>query len=138
MKKSLNITTPNLVKSLLSAYLIYKYSKYNLCVVGPSKSRSNFTQALNYLFRTNYIKILISTMIDINDLLGTYEQISANQEMEVEGDMYAEVFKVETGRDFQSEETKFVFVESQIVKSMRDGENLVYIEVPNEAIAERI
>lgn len=52
--------------------------------------------------------------------------------------MYAEVFREEVGRDFQSEETKFVFVESQIVKSMREEDNLVYIEVPNEAIAERI
>ena len=138
LKKSLNITTPSLVKSLLSAFLIYKYSKYNLCVVGGSKARSNFTKALTYLFRSNYVKILISTMIDINDLLGTYEQISANQEMEIETDMYTDVFSQEVAKDFQSEETKFVFVESQIVRSLREEGSLVYIEVPNEAIAERI
>lgn len=102
MKKSLNITTPNLVKSLLCAYLIYKYSKFNLCVVGGSKARANFTKALTYLFRSNYVKILISTMIDINDLLGTYEQISANQDMEIEADLYSSVFSQEVTKDFQS------------------------------------
>ena len=41
-------------------------------------------KALAYLLNHNFVKILISTMIDINDLLGTYEQISATQAMDVE------------------------------------------------------
>lgn len=41
-------------------------------------------KSLAYLLNHNFVKILISTMIDINDLLGKYEQISANQTMDIE------------------------------------------------------
>lgn len=81
LKKSLGITSPTLIKALIQSFLIYKYSKYNLCLTGNNKTRANLTKALAYLLQSNYIKILISTMIDINDLLGTYEQVSANEQM---------------------------------------------------------
>ncbi len=56
--------------------MIYRYSKFSICLIGDSKLRMNLTKALSYLLSKNLSKILISTMVDIGDLLGAYEQIS--------------------------------------------------------------
>ena len=77
-----------MIKTLLYAFLIYRYSRFNLCLVGRSRSRSNLSRALSYLLRSHYVKLLISTMLDLNDLLGTYEQVTEDQKegvMEEEG-----------------------------------------------------
>lgn len=44
--------------------------------MGKAELRANVIRGLNYLLNKNLIKIIISTMVDINDLLGTYEQIA--------------------------------------------------------------
>lgn len=58
--------------------------------------------------------------------------------MEEEPTILSTLGNQQLGEAFRSEATKFVFVESQIVQSLREAENLVYIEVPNESIGERI
>ena len=73
-----------MVKALLQAYLIYKYSAFNLCLTGHAQKRYRLTKALSYLTNSNHNKILISTMVDINDLQGTYEQVSAHHQMDTE------------------------------------------------------
>lgn len=40
-------------------------------------------KALSYFLNLNLVKILISTMVDINDLLGAYEQIAEDEKMDV-------------------------------------------------------
>lgn len=44
----------------------------------------------------------------------------------------------DTAQEYQSEKTKFAFVESRMIRCLRDDNNLIYVEVPNDIIAERI
>jgi len=44
---------------------------------------------------------------------------------------FEDIFSKEQIGDYQSEKTKFVFVESKIVKSLKEESVLVYVEVPN-------
>lgn len=103
-----------MVKTLLYAYLVYRYSRFNLCLVGRGRSRSNLSRALSYLLHSHYAKLLISTMLDINDLLGTYEQVTEGQKegpMEEEGLLGAlSVLAAQESQGFESQATKFVFV----------------------------
>lgn len=50
-------------------------------------------KALGYLLNKNVVPILISTMLDINDLLGTYEQLSVEEEMLAEKGLVERVFE---------------------------------------------
>ena len=79
LRESFNIQTAALIKARLTAYLVYKFSSFSLCLLGEARVRQNLVQSLNYLLKKNLVKILISTMIDINDLMGTYEQIGVNE-----------------------------------------------------------
>jgi hypothetical protein len=134
----LSIVTAKLIKSVITLYLIYKFSNYNICLIGDSSTRFNLVKALNYILNLNLVKILISTMIDINDLLGTFEQISDNDSIDAEKSLSEFICSQDLGGDYQSEKTKFVFIESRVIRSLRDEHNLVYVEVPNDVIAERI
>jgi hypothetical protein len=60
------------VEAIIKLYLILKKSKFSLCLVGKSEIRSKLVEALQYLIKKKAVKILVSTMIDINDLLGSY------------------------------------------------------------------
>ena len=137
LRRSLEIASEPKVKALLQAYLIYKYSAFNLCLTGNAKQRDQLSRALSYLPNSSHPKILLSTLVDINDLQGTYEQVSAHQHIDTEKTI-EDAMAGEEQNGFESEETKFVFVESQMIKSLRDSSNLVYVEVPNDSIAERI
>jgi hypothetical protein len=74
------VVQPTLIKIVIQSYLVYKYSTFSLCLVGESEARVSVIKALGYLLSKNIVSILISTMLDINDLLGTYEQISTEEE----------------------------------------------------------
>jgi len=52
--------------------MIYKYTSFSICLVGSSRLRSSLVKALAYLINKRVAPVLISTMLDINDLLGTY------------------------------------------------------------------
>jgi hypothetical protein len=76
LKESLCLNNPTIIKKLLISFLIHKFSTFSLCFVGKAELRANIVNGLNCLLNKNLIKIIISTMVDINDLLGTYEQIA--------------------------------------------------------------
>ena len=138
LSESFGVGSAELVKTVIMAYLVFKYSNFSLCLVGQRSIRLAVVKAMAYLLNRNTVNILISTMLDINDLLGTYEQVTDSEAMEVEQSMFEKIFAREGASEFKSEQTKFVFVESKVVTSLNDDSNLVYVEVPSETIAQRI
>ena len=49
-------------------------------------------------------------MLDLNDLLGTYEQIGPSNSMAVEKTLIDSIYGQRKQEEYQSEETKFIFV----------------------------
>ena len=62
----------------------------------------------------------------MNDLLGSYEQINS------------EANSGSDGVPSSSLENQFVYMESNLVKAIKEGYWLIYVEVPNEVLLERL
>jgi hypothetical protein len=138
LRQSLSLGNAALVKIVIAAYLTIKYSSFSICLVGESKLRLSIVRALAYLLEKNAVPILISTMLDLNDLLGTYEQMAEGKTMAGEKSLFDSLFLKQQPQEEHSSQTSFVFVESKVVTSLADPRNLVYVEVPNDTIAQRI
>lgn len=49
-------------------------------MIGNCKKRDHIVEVLGYLLDKKITKIILSTMTDMNDLLGSYEQITEEEE----------------------------------------------------------
>lgn len=52
--------------------MILNLSKFSVCLVGHSIKRDNIVDGLSAIYGKKVIKIILSTMTDMNDLLGSY------------------------------------------------------------------
>ncbi len=51
---------------------IYQLSNFSTCLVGNCHKRDQVVEILAYLLDKKITKIILSTMTDMNDLLGSY------------------------------------------------------------------
>jgi midasin (ATPase involved in ribosome maturation) len=78
MNKSFGILTKESLNLLKNIYTVYKCSNFSICIAGTSHERTCIAKTLSYLTGKKLVRILLSTMTDMSDLLGSYEQIAEN------------------------------------------------------------
>lgn len=98
----------------MKCYLVYEESDSSICLVGEMKIRERIVQMLSYVMGKPYVKIILSTMSDAADLLGSYEQVADD--------------------DMQTDKgVKFQYVQSRIMEALNNSEsNILFIDVPNK------
>jgi midasin (ATPase involved in ribosome maturation) len=56
--------------------IVYSQSRFSVCLVGKTNKRDKMVNGIATIYGKRVVKIILSTMTDMNDLLGSYEQIS--------------------------------------------------------------
>lgn len=52
--------------------VVYSQSKFSVCLVGKSHKRDQMVRGIASIHEKRVVKIILSTMTDMNDLLGSY------------------------------------------------------------------
>lgn len=68
------------IENIKKINIIYQLSQFSTCLIGNCKKRDQIVEVLGYLLNKKITKIILSTMTDMNDLLGSYEQITEEEE----------------------------------------------------------
>lgn len=76
LKSSLNLHNEEYIKVLMKMYVILTKTTFSICIVGNPVPRSHLVQGLAQCLGKRTKRILLSTMTEIGDLLGSYEQVS--------------------------------------------------------------
>ena len=64
------------IQNVKKVNIIYSLSKFSACLIGNCRKRDETVEILATILDKKIIKIILSTMTDMNDLLGSYEQIT--------------------------------------------------------------
>lgn len=65
---------PN-IKSLVNSFTILNSSVFSVCLIGNMQERDAIANSLGYLMHRKMVKVILSTMTDMAELLGSYEQL---------------------------------------------------------------
>ena len=139
------------VEVLVNAHTTLSKTSFSICLIGDANTRDNMAGAIAYLQKKSVTKVILSTMTDMADLLGSYEQVYSDsrddedeevEEMSMAG-IYKSIYKANLSAKIaveqQSTATSFKYVESRIMKTLsKPHSHLLYVEVPNEALLERV
>ncbi len=70
-----NINHADQIDNVINSYITLNYSKFSVCLIGNVSNRENMVQMMGYLLGKSVVKVILSTMTDMADLLGSYEQV---------------------------------------------------------------
>ena len=80
LTKEFNLRSLEEIENVQKVNVIYGLSGFSACLVGNCQKRDEMVEILAYLLDKKTTKIILSTMTDMNDLLGTYEQVTESAE----------------------------------------------------------
>lgn len=72
---SLNNNHADQIYNVINSYITLNYSKFSVCLIGSVSNRENMVHMMGYLLGKTVVKVILSTMTDMADLLGSYEQV---------------------------------------------------------------
>lgn len=70
-----NINQADQIDNVINSYITLNYSKFSVCLIGNVSNRENMVHMMGYLLGKSVVKVILSTMTDMADLLGSYEQV---------------------------------------------------------------
>lgn len=72
-------TNSQLTEPLINSYLTLKNSSFSLCLIGCVGDRDTLANWIGYSMKKSVVKVILSTMTDMADMLGSYEQVEDNK-----------------------------------------------------------